>query len=294
MKNNGKKELPRIHTGFAGEESGYYFDVSQVLFEKQSSFQKVKVIQNRDFGRVLLLDNEVMTTEWDHFFYPEMITHPALTSHPAPKSLGIIGGGDGGVATEACRHTDLAEVIMCEIDEEVVKASREFFPKLSAGLNDERVTCVFEDGTKWLVPYQQHFDVLLVDGTDPIGPGIVLFEEAFYQQAKASLKPGGIFVQQVESPMYSRRCSDMAFELLFEDIVKRARTIFDQVHVYVVTIPSYIGCYWAFMYAGGPDLPLQPRDERWQRIAGQTQYYSPEIQQAAFTLPPFVKRLLSE
>jgi spermidine synthase len=286
------KAKQRIHTGYPGEASGYYFDVQEVLFDQQTDFQRVQVFQTRDWGRVLLHDNEVMWTEWDGFVYPEMIMHPALTSHAAPRSVGIIGGGDGGSVTEACRHPDLTDITLCEIDEQVVTASREFFPELAVGLNDPRVTCAFEDGNAWLDDKSGRFDVLAVDGTDPVGPGVVLFEDAFYQKCKAALKPGGIFVQQIESPFYSIRPSEMTFDLRIEDIVARARAVFAQAHVYLATIPTYIGAQWAFLYAGDDNLPLQARDERWQAYAGQTQYYSPEMQAAAFALPPFLRRLI--
>jgi len=207
--------------------------------------------------------------------------------------VAVIGGGDGGSVTEACRHLDLEEIILCEIDEEVVNAAREFFPELSRGLADPRVNCLYEEGGAWLGQQEQRFDLIAVDGTDPIGPGVMLFEEAFYRKAQQALKPGGIYVQQIECPFYSIRPSGMTFELSFEEIVARARRVFAQVHVYVATVPTYLGSYWAFLYAGDQALPLKSRPERWDTIRGQTRYYSPEIQQAAFVLPPFVNKLLA-
>jgi spermidine synthase len=204
----------------------------------------------------------------------------------------VIGGGDGGAVTEACRHTDLKEIILCEIDQDVVNVSREFFPDLSNGLGDPRVTCVFEEGGAWLATQQERFDVIAVDGTDPIGPGVALFEEDFYRRAAAALRPGGIYVQQIESPFYSIRPGDMAFDLSFEEIVARARRVFNRVKIYCATIPMYIGSYWAFLYAGDEKLLMKPCLERWEKIRGQTRYYSPEMQEAAFVLPPFVEELI--
>lgn len=287
------KLLQRIHTGFEGERSGFYFDVKELLFDQQSPYQHIQVIDCEGFGRVLLLDNEIMTTEWDHFVYPEMIIHPALCSHAAPQAIAIIGGGDGGSVTEACRHQDLKEIVLCEIDEAVVTASREFFPELAKGLGDPRVQCVYEEGSGWLAEQSQRFDVIAVDGTDPVGPGVALFEEAFYQRAAAALRPGGIYVQQVESPFYSLRPGGMTFDLSFEEIIARARRVFKHVAVYCATVPTYIGSYWAFLFASNDALPMRARADRWEAIKGQTRYYSPDVQAAAFVLPPFVQDLIA-
>lgn len=288
-----RKKIDCYHTGLEGEKSGFYFEVNEHLFDKQSPFQHIEVVETPEWGRVLLLDSEVMTTDWDGFIYPEMIVHPALVSHPSPQTVAIIGGGDGGAVTEACRHGDLKKVFLCEIDREVMVASREFFPKLSVGLDDVRSQCVYEEGGGWLATQPRVFDVIVVDGTDPVGPGVKLFEEEFYRLAANVLKPGGIYVQQIESPFYSIRSGVMPFDLTFEEIVTRAKSVFEQVKVYLATIPTYVGSYWAFLYAGDKNLPLEPRPERWEKIKGQTRYYSPEIQKAAFVLPPFVEGLFA-
>ncbi len=283
----------RILTGFKGERSGYYFDIRKRLFDKKTSFQHIQIFDAHGFGRIMLLDNEIMTTEWDGFVYPEMIMHPALTAHPNPKTVGIIGGGDGGSVTEACKHPDVEQVILCEIDEEVINAAREYLPELAKGLGDARAKCVFEEGSTWLEKQKGCFDMIAVDGTDPVGPGVCLFEEKFYRRAQAALKPGGICVQQVESPFYSLRPDGMTFELSFEEIIQRARSVFKNVRVYCATIPTYLGAYWAFLYASDGELPMTPRPERWDAIKGQTRYYTPDVHQAAFVLPPFVQELVA-
>ncbi len=287
-----KSNEKTVYTGFEGERSGYYFDVRETLFDQQSEFQRVQIVDTYDYGKILLLENEVMTTDWDGFVYPEMLMHPALMSHAAPQSVAIIGGGDGGAVTETCRHPDVESVQLCEIDELVVTASREFFPKLAAGLNDERARCFYEEGGAWLQKNPASFDVLAVDGTDPIGPGVQLFEEAFYQTSLAALKPGGIFVQQVESPFYCAPPKKTVFDLSFPEIIQRARAVFPRVHVYTATIPLYIGALWSFMIAGDENLSIDPRPERWEKIQGQTRYYTPEIHRAAFALPAFVRELI--
>lgn len=286
----------RLHwyrTGLLEEKSGFFFEPVEHLYQVKSPYQEIEVIQTTDFGRVLLLDREIMTTEWDGFVYPEMLAHPALMSHNGSQRLAIIGGGDGGVATEARRYSELESVVVCEIDREVVKAAREFFPRLSAGFADPRTTCVYEEGSTWLALQKNPLDILFVDGTDPIGPGKKLFEEDFYRQAFRIVGSDGIFVQQIESPFYSVGADSLCFELRFEEIVARARKVFDQVYVYWTVIPTYLGSFWAFLYAGGPSLSKEPILSRWEQVAGQTRFYSPEIHRAAFVLPPFVKSLLN-
>lgn len=284
----------RYYTGFKGESCGFYFEVNKHLFDHHSTFQHIEVVETAALGRVLLLDNEVMTTEWDGFVYPEMIVHPALVSHPRPRSVAIIGGGDGGAVTEACRHPDIEDIILCELDEQVVVAAREFFPKLAAGLNDSRAQCLHQEGNSWLAEQSRRFDVIAVDGTDPVGSGIALFAEEFYQHAAEALRPGGIYVQQIESPFYSLKKDVVALDLFFEDIVVRARKVFNRVEVYCATVPTYFGSYWAFLYAGDEGLSTEPLSERWTKIEGQTRFYSPDVHRAAFVLPPFVENLLKK
>ncbi len=282
-----------FHSGLAGEQAGLYFKIEESLYQARSSYQEIEVVQTTDFGRALLLDREVMTTEWDGFIYPEMLIHPAMMSHPAPQKLAIIGGGDGGAATEACRYNALKQIAVCELDSEVVTAAREFFPKLAAGFDDPRTECIYREGGDWLAEQKEEFDVLAIDGTDPVGPGTLLFEKAFYEQAARALKQEGILVQQIESPLYSLGLSSLGFELRFEEIVARARQVFPKVFVYWSVIPTYFGSLWGFLYAGGETLSTEPILARWKQLAGQTRFYSPEIQAGAFALPPFVKALLS-
>jgi spermidine synthase len=142
-----------------------------------------------------------------------------------------------------------------------------------------------------LTGVEASFDVIAVDGTDPVGPGTILFEEEFYRIAKAALKKGGAYVQQVESPFFALAKKPF-YDLKLADIVARAKNVFSHVYLYWATIPTYFGSFWTFLYAGDEDLAKEPLDENWQSIAGQTKYYSPEIHRAAFVLPPFVNELL--
>lgn len=280
----------RYHSGT--EAAGYYFVVEEELCNQQTPYQHLEVVETKDFGRVMLLDKEIMTTEWDGFVYPEMIIHPACMSHADPRSLLIVGGGDGGAATEAARYKSLEAITVCEIDENVVQAGKKFFPDLARGFDDPRTTLHCEDANEWISGQEANFDVIAVDGTDPVGPGVVLFEEAFYQRAQRALKPGGIYVQQVESPFYSLREGSLIFDLRFEEIVARARRVFEQVHVYCTVVPTYLGSLWAFLFAGDADLSIEPNEGRWEALSGRTRFYRPEIHRAAFVLPPFVKELI--
>ena len=163
----------------------------------QTEHQRLRVFENARFGRVLTLDDVVQTTEGDNFIYHEMLTHVPILAHGSAREILIIGGGDGGMAREALRHENVARVTMVEIDAGVVEFSRQYLPKLSNGaFEDPRLDLVINDGAVFMRETERRFDVIIVDSTDPIGPGEVLFTDHFYGHAKRALNPGGILVTQ--------------------------------------------------------------------------------------------------
>jgi spermidine synthase len=262
--------------------------VDEMLYDSETEHQRLKVFRNGTFGRVLTLDDVVQTTEGDNFIYHEMLTHVPILSHGSARRVLIIGGGDGGMAREVLRHASVAHVTMVEIDAGVVDFSREYLPMLSQGaFDDPRLELVIDDGAAYIRATAARFDVIIVDSTDPIGPGEVLFTDTFYGHAKRALADGGILVTQNGVPfMQGAELTNTmrAFKALFADW-----------GCYMATIPTYAGGPMAFGWGTDGDARAVPLDVLAQRFAEagvETGYYTPEIHKAAFALPAYVARLL--
>ncbi|NMA37290.1 MAG: polyamine aminopropyltransferase, partial [Papillibacter sp.] len=170
------------------------------LYSAQSSFQRIDIFQSVEFGRFLTLDGYMMLTEKDEFIYHEMITHVPLAVHPDAKNILVIGGGDGGAVRELCRYRTVKAIDLVEIDPLVVEASREHLPFTACSLDDPRVTIYYEDGVKFVRRKKAAYDLIIVDSTDPFGPGEGLFTREFYGSCYMALKEDGIMVNQHESP----------------------------------------------------------------------------------------------
>lgn len=255
------------------------FRIERVLHRERSPYQEIAVYETAEFGRLLALDDVVMTTERDEFVYHEMLVHPALTAHPGPEEVLVVGGGDGGTVREVLKHRSVRRVVLAEIDERVVAVSRQYLPSLASGLADPRVEFAIGDGAKYVAEHPGSFDAVLVDSTDPVGPGVVLFEEPFYRAARKALRPGGVFAAQSESPWFNGP--------LIQRVQSALSAAFPRAWLYLANVPTYPGGYWAFACASlGPDVS-EPRRERARGLA--TRYYSPEVHRAAFVLPPFVR-----
>ncbi|WP_309868521.1 polyamine aminopropyltransferase [Desmospora profundinema] len=256
--------------------------VNRVLAKADSDFQEVAVIETEGFGKALVLDGVVQTTEKDGFIYNEMITHIPLAAHPKPADVCIIGGGDGGAAREALKYP-VQSVDMVEIDPKVVEFSRRYLPEVAGdGEPDPRLRFVYEDGTRFVKKRAQAYDVIVVDSSDPVGPAAVLFEKPFYQDAKQVLKEGGILVCQSESPIFH------------PDVLKRVHhtlgELFPVVRTYLAAIPTYPGGVWSFTLASlGPD-PLQSDGHR--LVMNENRYVNRDIWESCFRLPQYVKELL--
>ncbi|MEC8052376.1 MAG: polyamine aminopropyltransferase, partial [Myxococcota bacterium] len=214
------------------------------LFDKQSDFQRVTVLDTYKFGKMLTLDGAIMTTENDEYVYHEMITHPALQLTGAPKRVLIVGGGDGGAARECLRYDSLEEVVVAEIDEMVVDVSKEFLPTISSSFGDKRTTLAIGDGIKYVAEAEAgSFDVVIVDSTDPVGPAEGLFSYDFYRHCHRLLRDGGVIVVQSESPRYN--------EQAFAGVNKCNRELFgvDKVFPYLAYVPTYPTGMWSFSMA---------------------------------------------
>jgi len=261
------------------------------LYDVQSDFQKVSIFKTQAYGNMLTLDGMVMTTEKDEYVYHEMITHVPMLTHPNPKRALVIGGGDGGTARELLRHKGLEEVVMVEIDDKVIEASKMHLPSIASALDHPKLNLIIDDGIKYVnEAADESFDLVIVDSTDPIGPAEGLFTVEFYSQVHRILTKDGIMVTQSESPRFNNK--------VFKEIYQTYRGIFgqDNVHCYLAYIPTYPTGMWSFSYsAKGNVHPLNEFEEARAKTfseANQLKYYNEGIHRAAFSLPSFVKEMI--
>ena len=264
-----------------------------VLFQQQSSYQKVEIFDTYGYGKMLVLDGHVMCTEKDEYVYHEMIAHVPMLTHPNPERALIVGGGDGGAARELLRHDALRDLVLVEIDDAVVEASRTYLPTIASAFDDPRLTLKIEDGIDYLQACPDRaFDLIVIDATHPAGPAEGLFAEPFYRQVHRCLKKDGILAAQTEPPtLYSRT---------FREIYRHQRLAFGnaQVHCYLAFIPTYTTGLVSFSYASkGSVHPLQNLDpEKTGSFLEKhrLKYYTESIHRAAFALPAFLKDMLDE
>jgi spermidine synthase len=259
-----------------------------VLYDSATEHQRLKVFQNAVFGRVLTLDDVVQTTEGDNFIYHEMMTHVPILAHGAARQVCIVGGGDGGMAREVLRHREVEAVTMVEIDAGVVDFSRQYLPMLSEGaFDDPRLTLVIADGADFMRETAGGFDVIIVDSTDPIGPGEVLFTDSFYGHAKRALAAGGILVTQNGVPFLQ------GDELT--NTMRAFKALFRDASCYLATIPTYAGGPMAFGWGTdgtARDVTVETLQSRLAASGLTPDYYTPEVHKAACALPGYIIRRL--
>jgi spermidine synthase len=261
-----------------------------ILFDNATEHQRLIIFENADYGRVMMLDGVVQLTTKDEFVYHEMMSHVPLFAHGKANKALIIGGGDGGVLREALKHPELDSVTLCEIDRSVVDLCRLHFPEVSAGAYDDpRTNIVIADGTKFVAETDERFDVIMVDSTDPIGPGAVLFTKEFYTDCQRCLAPGGILATQNGLPFLQ------ASEL--KQSVGYFRELFRDPFAYLATTPSYFGGPMSFGWAtDNPKLRWLKRrkiERRYDKAgAFPTRYWRPDVHVAAFALPTYVRELV--
>ena len=273
-----------LHDGWAQS-----LRADEVFYDSETDHQRLRVFQNAKFGRVLTLDEVVQVTEADNFIYHEMMSHVPIMAHGDAKRVCIIGGGDGGMARAVLDHASVEEVTMVEIDAGVVEFSKEYLPGISDGaFDDARLRLVIADGADFVKETGGAFDVMIVDSTDPIGPGEVLFTDSFYGHAKRALSPGGILVTQNGVPFMQGdelTRTMQAFGALFRDAT-----------CYLATIPTYAGGPMAMGWgtdSNARNTPLEVLQDRFKAADIETRYYTPEVHKAAFALPGYVKALMA-
>ncbi len=282
-----------------GEPGDWYFEaerggfahgirVRERLASFNTGFQDLEILDTEPFGRVLVLDRALQTSEFDEFMYHEMLVHVPLMSHPAPRRVLIVGGGDGGALRHVLQHPNV-DVVQVEIDRAVVDTCREYLPSVSGGsFESPRARLVIGDGIAFMRENPAQFDVIIVDSTDPIGPAVGLFGPSFYEDVARSLCDDGLLAAQSSSPLF------MAYEL--KQQVQNMRRIFPLVRTYLGIVPGYPGSLWSYTIGSKRHDPTRVAREsiaeRLARGAIPTRYYTPDVHHAAFALPPFIADIL--
>lgn len=261
--------------------------VDRQLHSEQSEFQRIDVYESPEFGRFLTLDGYMMLTEKDEFIYHEMITHVPMAVHPHAGRVLVIGAGDGGVVRELTRYPGVEQIDMVEIDERVVEVCREYLPQTACAFGDPRVRLYYEDGLKFIRSREDAYDLIIVDSTDPFGPGEGLFTKEFYGNCYRALREDGIMVNQHESPFYEGDA------LACRRAHKRIVESFPISRVYQAHIPTYPSGHWLFGFASKKYHPVDDlRAEEWKALGIETKYYTTRLHEGAFCLPAYVEKLL--
>lgn len=254
------------------------------LYQDQSPYQRIEVLELETFGIALILDGIMQTTSGDEFIYHEMLAHVPLLAHPRPQRVLIIGGGDGGLAREVLRHPEVEELTLVEIDRMVVEVAMKYLPEHTRALSDSRLVIRYADGSRFLKDTSNHrrFDVILVDSTDPegTGPGRWLYTQAFHDDVLLSLRGEGIFAQQTGTPFFNPEVMTQVAQSLIQR--------FAWAGVYWAAVPSYPGGFFTFSVGSmGPQVSEPRRD-----LAEATKWYSSDVHRQAFVLPTYFKRRL--
>ena len=263
--------------------------VDRQLYSGKSEFQRIDVFESPEFGRFLTLDGYMMLTEKDEFIYHEMITHVPMAVHPRVRRVLVIGAGDGGVIRELTRYPEIEAIDMVEIDPLVVEVCREYLPQTSCRLDDPRVQIHYEDGLKYIRRFENEYDLIIVDSTDPFGPGEGLFSREFYGNCFKALHEDGIMVNQHESPFYEQDA------LAMQRAHKRIIESFPFSRIYQAHIPTYPSGHWLFGFSTKKYHPLRDLNEaRWNARKLATKYYTTTLHRGAFYLPAYVEEMLKD
>lgn len=261
-----------------------HWRIRETLWQEKTPYQELQIIDTVDFGKALVLDGAVQTTERDEFIYHEMISHVALNAHPQPRQVLIIGGGDGGTMREVLRHPEVQRVDMVEIDRRVVEVCKEFLPTIASAFDDPRSHLFFEDGVSFVKEARERYDIILVDSSDPTGPAVELYGTEFYRNCRAILNREGMMAAHAESPTF--------FRPYFKKVWDNMKATFPISNIYLTVVPTYVSGFWAFAIGAKSIDPRTGRGDK-PRLDG-LKYYTEDVHQAAFMLPPFVRSILDE
>lgn len=282
--------MPLSYTEYYNANTGLTIGLKKLLFSEQSPYQLVEVYETDTWGNLMTIDGMVMLSEKDEFVYHEMLTHVGLFAHPDPRRVLIVGGGDGGSAREVLRHSGVEKVDMVEIDETVVRASQQCMPGVG-NFEDPRLHVIYENGLSFIKRVEQSYDVIIVDGSDPVGPALDLFQQDFYSYCYRALSDSGIMTAQTESPWVTS----------YQDRIRSLFTVlqqtFDVSRMYLAFIPLYPTGMWSLAFASKGQDPLAP--EVMERVKhgvkqmnGALRYYNQEIHSGSFALPNFVHDII--
>ncbi|MGV3489671.1 MAG: polyamine aminopropyltransferase [Tuberibacillus sp.] len=263
------------------EDFGITAKIKKTLHTEQTQYQKLDMMDTIEFGHMLTLDGMVMTTERDEFVYHEMVAHVPLFTHPNPKNVLVVGGGDGGVIREAVKHPEVEKVTLVEIDELVIETSKKYLPTIASAFDHPKVETIVGDGFMHIAESRDAYDVIMVDSTEPVGPAVKLFEKGFYEGISKALKDDGLFIAQTDNPWFKAD--------LIRQVFRDVKEIFPITRLYTANIPTYPSGLWTFTMGSKKYDPLDIADDRFHDI--DTKYYTKALHKAAFVLPKFVEDL---
>lgn len=270
------------------DSAEFRIKVKRQLYSEKSPFQQIDFFESEEFGTFFTIDGLMMVNEKDEFIYHDMIAHLPLAVNPEIKKALIIGGGDGGSARELCRYKHIEHIDMVEIDERVVVLCQQYLPQTACKLEDPRIHLHFVDGIQYVAETEGGYDLILVDSTDPIGPGEGLFTHTFYENCYKALGEKGILINQNESPYYARDAKEMV------RAHKKIRDIFPISRVYQFHMPTYPSGHWLFGFASKSLDPIRDAQfEKWETFGLKTRYYNTDLHVGCFALPTYVKEMLA-
>ena len=257
--------------------------IDELLYEGKSEYQNIKIFHNKFFGKVLALDDIIQTTEKDEFVYHEMLSHLPIFTHTSPKSILVIGGGDGGIIEEVLKHNTIDEVVLVEIDEMVVELSQKYLKSIcNNAFYDTRLELIIGDGAEYIANTDKKFDIVIVDSPDPVGSAEVLFTKEFYESVKSVLKDEGIMARQTGSSFYQIDELRKNYQL--------TSNIYPETKLFLAGIPTYIGGLFSFLIDSKSKLSLDINEitKRFKESNIDTLYYTPEMHLSAFSIPPYI------
>ena len=263
--------------------------IKQHVYSEKSRYQQIDILDSYELGRILVLDGFIMLTEKDEYIYHEMITHVPMATNPDIKRVLVIGAGDGGTIRELTRFKNIEHIDMVEIDQRVVEVCKEYLPQTACRLDDPRVNIFYEDGLKYVRGKDNEYDLIIVDSTDPFGPGEGLFTKEFYGNCYKALKEHGVLVNQHESPFY--KGDALACQRAHRNIVHS----FELSRLFQAHIPTYPSGHWLFGFSSRGVHPVRDLNPDWWNSLGlETRYYNTNLHKGAFYLPNYVQKLLEK
>ena len=283
--------MPLTYNEFYNGRTGLTVGVEKLLFSEETPYQKVEVYETDTWGNLMTIDGMVMLSERDEFVYHEMLSHVGMFSHPNPERVLIVGGGDGGTAREVMRHPSVSHVDLVEIDEAVVRASKEFLPDVG-DWDNPKLNVLFEDGIQFVKDIRDPYDVIIIDGSDPVGPAEGLFENEFMQACHDGLTENGVLTAQTESPWVEDYHPSMRKVFSALDETYKISTM------YLAYIPLYPTGMWSFSFASKSAHALSREtmkrvDDRLKKFDTDLKYYNREVHKGCFSLPNFVADIIN-